>query len=163
MCCFDISPRSIAASMMGAHHIVGVDCDQDALDLAWVNMKKLEIDNLDLIKCDLNGGLLKLGINGMTFTFYHKKSHSCGPSLLVLEFDTIIMNPPFGTRNTGIDSIFLLNAMRISSVVYSLHKTSTREVTNQTISLFACMWCLILLGCCCAVALWPLKFLQQFL
>ena len=45
--------------MMGAHHIVGVDVDQDALDLAWVNMKKLEIENLDLIKCDLNGGLLK--------------------------------------------------------------------------------------------------------
>jgi predicted RNA methylase len=38
------------------------------------------------------------------------------------------MNPPFGTRNTGIDTVFLLNAMRISKVVYSLHKTSTREV-----------------------------------
>lgn len=51
--------HSIACSMMGASHVVGIDVDQDALDLAWVNMKKLEIENLDLIKCDLNGGLLK--------------------------------------------------------------------------------------------------------
>ena len=45
--------------MMGAHHVVGIDVDQDALDLAWVNMKKLDIENLDLIKCDINGGVMK--------------------------------------------------------------------------------------------------------
>lgn len=50
-------------------------------------------------------------------------------NISILEFDTIVMNPPFGTRNTGIDSIFVLNAMKISNVVYSLHKTSTREVS----------------------------------
>ena len=133
--------NSIAASMMGAHHVVGVDCDQDALDLAWVNMKKLEIENLDLIKCDLNGGLLK------SSKFYFLKCImlcTCvcrgldgEPNLIhilllrqYLEFDTVVMNPPFGTRNTGIDTIFLLDAMKISSVVYSLHKTSTREVSS---------------------------------
>lgn len=47
---------------------------------------------------------------------------------VLLGFDTIVMNPPFGTRNTGIDTIFLLNAMKNARVVYSLHKTSTREV-----------------------------------
>lgn len=61
--------------MMGASHVVGIDVDQDALDLAWVNMKKLEIENLDLIKCDLNGGLLK----SSTFLFVLKYSHIAPP------------------------------------------------------------------------------------
>jgi predicted RNA methylase len=40
------------------------------------------------------------------------------------------MNPPFGTRNTGIDTAFVMKGMQYSNVVYSLHKTSTREVSN---------------------------------
>lgn len=94
---------SIASSLMGAAQVVGFDVDEDALDLAWVNMKKLEIDNLDLVQCDLNEGLMRSA------------------------FDTVVMNPPFGTRKAGIDTIFLLNAMKAANAVYSLHKTSTRE------------------------------------
>jgi predicted RNA methylase len=37
------------------------------------------------------------------------------------------MNPPFGTRVAGIDTQFVLKGMQNSNVVYSLHKTSTRE------------------------------------
>ena len=42
------------------------------------------------------------------------------------------MNPPFGTRNTGVDTAFVLKGMEYASTVYSLHKTSTREVTVNT-------------------------------
>lgn len=43
-------------------------------------------------------------------------------------FDTVIMNPPFGTRQKGIDLTFLKMALHMSSTaVYSLHKTSTRN------------------------------------
>lgn len=43
-------------------------------------------------------------------------------------FDTVIMNPPFGTKNNaGIDMEFLEVAVRLAkTAVYSLHKTSTR-------------------------------------
>ena len=43
-------------------------------------------------------------------------------------FDTVIMNPPFGTKhNVGIDMKFLQVGLDLSQdVVYSLHKTSTR-------------------------------------
>eukprot|EP00466_Bigelowiella_natans_P005141 jgi/Bigna1/132073/aug1.16_g6781 len=44
------------------------------------------------------------------------------------EVDTVIMNPPFGTRNSGIDMIFVETALRLTKTsVYSLHKTSTRK------------------------------------
>ncbi|XP_017591120.1 rRNA N6-adenosine-methyltransferase METTL5 isoform X4 [Corvus cornix cornix] len=44
-------------------------------------------------------------------------------------FDTVIMNPPFGTKhNKGIDMIFLKTALQMAkTAVYSLHKTSTRQ------------------------------------
>lgn len=43
-------------------------------------------------------------------------------------FDTVVMNPPFGTKhNAGMDMKFLSAALNIAkTAVYSLHKTSTR-------------------------------------
>eukprot|EP00003_Mantamonas_plastica_P000451 TRINITY_DN1037_c0_g1_i2.p2 TRINITY_DN1037_c0_g1~~TRINITY_DN1037_c0_g1_i2.p2 ORF type:complete len:308 (+),score=92.48 TRINITY_DN1037_c0_g1_i2:66-926(+) len=47
-------------------------------------------------------------------------------------FDTVIMNPPFGTRNKGIDMLFLQAAFELSKgTVYSLHKSSTREFIRK--------------------------------
>ena len=45
------------------------------------------------------------------------------------KFDTVIMNPPFGTKhNKGLDMLFLQTGISLASrAVYSLHKTSTRE------------------------------------
>ena len=37
------------------------------------------------------------------------------------------MNPPFGTRVKGVDVLFLKAALSRCTVVYSLHKSSTRE------------------------------------
>lgn len=45
-----------------------------------------------------------------------------------LRADTVIMNPPFGTKRKGIDMDFLRAGCRIARhSVYSLHKSSTRE------------------------------------
>ena len=48
-------------------------------------------------------------------------------------FDTVIMNPPFGTKhNAGTDIKFLEIATKLASnTVYSLHKTSTRNYVLQ--------------------------------
>lgn len=49
-------------------------------------------------------------------------------STLPKKFDTIVMNPPFGTREKGADLIFLKAALNMASkAVYSFHKTSTRR------------------------------------
>jgi rRNA N6-adenosine-methyltransferase METTL5 len=95
---------SIASSMLGAASIASFDVDQEALDTAWVNINKLEITNIDLTLIDIQSLTLAPGF----------------------KFDTVIMNPPFGTRNTGIDTAFIEKAMLYSNVIYSLHKSSTR-------------------------------------
>lgn len=94
---------SIASSIMGCSSVVGFDADADAIENCWVNMHKLEITNMDMINIDIQSVSLKN------------------------KFDTIIMNPPFGTRNAGIDTIFLTKGLENANVVYSLHKSSTRD------------------------------------
>ena len=49
-------------------------------------------------------------------------------------FDTVLMNPPFGTRNAGIDAEFVTRGMQNARTVYSLHKTSTRDVSTRNLS-----------------------------
>lgn len=42
--------------------------------------------------------------------------------------DTVICNPPFGTRRPGIDLLFVRTGLQLArTAVYSLHKTSTRR------------------------------------
>ena len=94
---------SIACSLIGASDVVGFDVDQSALEIARANFSHFDIDNIDLVQCDVQSLSLYSG------------------------FDCVVMNPPFGTRNKGIDSLFVEKAMSNAAVVYSLHKTSTRD------------------------------------
>lgn len=49
------------------------------------------------------------------------------------QFDTVLMNPPFGTKkNAGLDVKFLENGIRLArNAVYSLHKSSTRDYIRK--------------------------------
>lgn len=99
---------SIGACMLGAGMCLGVDVDRDALDICLQNKTDMEINTLELSEMNVCSGM---------GTCYHS------------QFDTVIMNPPFGTkRNEGIDMVFLEEAVKVSSdTVYSLHKTTTRS------------------------------------
>ena len=69
----DYSPRCLICSLC-----VGFDIDEDALDIFRRNAEEFEISNLDLVQCDLCS---------LEAEAYAKK------------FDTVIMNPPFGTKH----------------------------------------------------------------
>ena len=65
--------------------MVGFDLDDDALAISQENLDDYEIESVDLIQCDLNDPHL------LDVTEWHN------------QFDTVIMNPPFGTKkNKGI-------------------------------------------------------------
>eukprot|EP01121_Diplochlamys_sp_Union-15-3_P004156 TRINITY_DN14147_c0_g1_i1.p1 TRINITY_DN14147_c0_g1~~TRINITY_DN14147_c0_g1_i1.p1 ORF type:complete len:113 (-),score=16.77 TRINITY_DN14147_c0_g1_i1:37-375(-) len=64
----------------------------------------------------------------MDMNFLHCDVRYLSTVLKPNTFDTVIMNPPFGTKVKGIDTMFLQSALRIANnAVYSLHKTSTRQ------------------------------------
>ncbi|XP_029937026.1 rRNA N(6)-adenosine-methyltransferase METTL5 [Myripristis murdjan] len=99
---------SIGAAMLDAGLCVGFDIDGDALQIFSRNTEEFEIANIDLVQCDLC---------------------SVDADVYAQKFDTVIMNPPFGTKhNQGIDMKFLRAALTMANKsVYSLHKTSTRQ------------------------------------
>ncbi|UJR28872.1 hypothetical protein I4U23_010094 [Adineta vaga] len=114
---------SIASCLLNAEHIFGFDCDPDALKLCQSNIEEFELEStIDLIQTDLRRIRLPVDL--------HR-----------IQADTIIMNPPFGTKtfsissteqdefcSIGIDMHFLHHASRLARhSIYSLHKTSTRD------------------------------------
>jgi len=102
---------AISASLLGAGFVVGVDVDKDAVKVAKANAEKSEAE-VEFVIGDL----------------------SCA----VGHFDTVIMNPPFGSWRRGADVRFLKKALELSDVVYSLHKHSdlSREFLNRKILSF---------------------------
>ena len=106
---------SIGCTFLGADYILGIDIDKDALEICQKNIDYFDIDSIELINADCET-ILK---DDCTNTLNRK-------------FDTVIMNPPFGTKNTGIDLLFLRLALSLSTnVIYSLHKTSTRKFLEK--------------------------------
>ncbi|CAM6089351.1 unnamed protein product [Calypogeia fissa] len=94
----------IGAVLLDAGYVIGVDIDSDALEIAKDNVLELEVE-MDLLQANLQ-----------TLPWR-------GPVV-----DTVVMNPPFGTRRKGADMEFLSAALKIAEkTVYSLHKTTTRE------------------------------------
>jgi len=86
---------AISASLLGAAWVVGVDIDKAAIEAARFNAEKMSVD-VDLVIGDIG--------------------------CIYGHFDTVLMNPPFGSRRRGADVQFLKKSLEISNVVYSLHK-----------------------------------------
>jgi rRNA N6-adenosine-methyltransferase METTL5 len=119
----------IAAAIMGAGHVIGIDIDQDALEIAKRNIRGIlfgedsdgdgdegideTVPSIDLLHMDVT--------TIPTITALHKSA------------DTVLLNPPFGTKgNKGIDMEFLRAAFHVSrGAVYSLHKSSTRAYIGK--------------------------------
>ena len=104
---------SIGCAMLGAGQVIGLDIDPNTLHRTTENVADFDVDGeVGLLNCDItnSGGVVE-----------YLKRRAC--------IDTVVMNPPFGTKNNkGIDMVFLQRAIEVSQGgVYSLHKTTTRE------------------------------------
>jgi putative methylase len=91
---------AIGAALMGSEHVAGVDVDESAITLARENAAKAGV-HVEWTLSDIN-----------------KISGKC---------DTVIMNPPYGTRTSHADTKFLEKAFQLAPIIYSIHKSSTRQ------------------------------------
>lgn len=90
---------AIGAALMNAKTTTGVDVDGEAIAIAR--------QNTDLLGVKVNW--IESSIDQVEGSY-----------------DTVVMNPPFGTRNLHADVDFLRRAFRLAPNVYSIHKSSTR-------------------------------------
>jgi predicted RNA methylase len=102
---------AIGAARLGASQITAIDIDPVAIEVARENAEKAMAD-IEWIVGDLEA------IHG--------------------EFDTVIMNPPFGTKQRHLDKAFLGKAIQTGHVVYSLHKSTTREHLSHYLKRHGC-------------------------
>lgn len=106
---------SAGAALLGSPSVLGIDVDEDALEVALENRDQFEGLPVDFVRADVAS--IAEGTAG------------AGPWGRLL-CDTVVMNPPFGTRRKGADAEFLRAAAAIvgpsGGDVYSLHKSSTR-------------------------------------
>jgi predicted RNA methylase len=90
---------ALGASMLGAGYVVGVDLDLLSLGVALKNAKLLGL-HPDWVRGDIEN------LRG--------------------KVDTVLMNPPFGTKQRHADIHFLQIALALGTIVYTIHKSSTR-------------------------------------
>ena len=101
----------IGAALMGAQETVGVDMDEQSLALARENAETA----------------------GVKVVWIHSDIEKFNG-----RFDTVIMNPPYGTRTSHADTRFLGKAFQLAPVVYSIHKSATRDFLVQFVKRSDC-------------------------
>tara|TARA_Y100001970_G_scaffold62315_1_gene79619 strand:+ start:419 stop:1006 length:588 start_codon:yes stop_codon:yes gene_type:complete len=102
---------AIAAAIKGAN-VVGFEIDENAIEIA---KKYSEEHNLEI-----------KWINKAIETIEDK-------------FDTIIMNPPFGSQRPGADKIFLEKAMEIATNIWTIHLSETRKFIEKIVDKNNCV------------------------
>ncbi|OUS45484.1 S-adenosyl-L-methionine-dependent methyltransferase, partial [Ostreococcus tauri] len=116
---------AIAAIVCDAGGVIGIDVDADALATARANCARFdpalepEFVLADVVR-DIGRGRERVGGDD--------DGTSSSSRRIPIRGDTVLMNPPFGTRRAGADVAFLKAAFKIASgAIYSFHKTSTRS------------------------------------
>lgn len=99
----------IGASLLGAKRVIMVEIDKNALGIAKTNISKLKSESWNIG----NEGR-EIDIRNMDILDIEEKG------------DTVIENPPFGTKVRHNDRYFLEKAVKTANIVYSLHKSESK-------------------------------------
>ena len=95
---------AIGAAILGANQVIGIDIDAESLHAASSNSMRMQV-KVEWIVGDIET------VRGL--------------------FDTVIMNPPFGTKREHADIKFLRVALKIGKVIYSIHKSTTHSFLSR--------------------------------
>lgn len=154
----------MAVALLESDTVIAVDCDANALAVARENAKELldgEDDRVEFILAKVKPtNTCETTIYPMGYQRGKGKSKRGGPSVKLhgagrqgtspaVEpdpfdgmsmrsncVDTVVCNPPFGTKNNaGMDVRFLQTAVRLARrAVYSFHKSSTRAYLQKLVT-----------------------------
>lgn len=101
--------------------VVSVDIDENALEIAKSNSENVDAD-IEFIKADVFKSFPQMFLKHPIYSLLLSKSNEkidysrifLSNNENIIPFDTVVMNPPFGTRVAGADLFFL----RVAVMVY---------------------------------------------
>jgi predicted RNA methylase len=153
---------AIGCALVECDYVFGVECDEEALAVATENVNELELEDcISFILAKVgykvapskpsrqhDKGRSSRGHGRKSGRGRGRNSSNRAESATVILtdddgvplqdncVDTVLTNPPFGTKhNAGVDVQFLRTATRLArKAVYSFHKTSTREYLLKKVS-----------------------------
>ena len=96
---------AISAALLGGSKVIGIEIDNEALEIAKRNAQ----------------------ISGVDITFLCK---DVGETKV--KVDTVLMNSPFGIQGAHKDQIFLLSALKNSKTCYSIHLYQQKNIEFLT-------------------------------
>ncbi len=102
----------IAALVLGAKKVIFLDIDKNSVELTKSNVTEMQ----NRLGKKLNAKFICSDVKAF-------KGRA----------DTVLQNPPFGTKTEHADREFLLKAMETGKVIYSFHKASTESFVNAII------------------------------
>lgn len=122
---------SIGAALLGSPHVIGVDIDGGALETCHENLQ--QFDGLSVSQSHFS--CQTLGALALHPDFPRQACEqvdminadilSSTEALTRLQADTVILNPPFGTRRKGADLAFLRAALQVGQLIRSMgHEAS---------------------------------------
>ena len=97
---------SVAAKLMGASKVLGVDLDPAALRIAAENARILGLE-ISFVEGDV--------------------------SSVAGKFDTVVQNPPFGAQKRHADRAFIRKSLELAPRVYSLHNAGTETFVARMV------------------------------
>lgn len=103
----------IGCLLMGAKQVVFLEKDEAAIKILEENLSKIKKEY------EITGKIQIL----------HDDVQTCQE-----EADLVIQNPPFGTKNKNMDTIFLEAAMRAAPHIITMHKESTDKYIQNFIN-----------------------------
>jgi hypothetical protein len=105
------SPVAFRGLKVYLSSVLGVDVDTDALQMARENIGDIEDveDVIELLEADVSS-LAPFATSGQSTSLDSSTPTPTPTTLLPRAFDTVIMNPPFGTKTKGLDMVFLQQA-----------------------------------------------------
>jgi len=91
----------IGSLILGAKKVIFLDNNKEAITLTKLNLRSISNKNYKIINKDIKDFKNKV--------------------------DTVIQNPPFGTKIKHSDKTFLEKAFSITNNIYSIHKSETKD------------------------------------
>ncbi|WP_457557339.1 METTL5 family protein [Candidatus Harpocratesius sp.] len=102
---------TIAAALLGARKVIGIDIDPEALEICRRNIYSLQLEQKITL---IQGDIKTMDLQSVIFNHLKQPIEQLRPII-------VVSNPPFGVKKRGSDLAFIKKSITVADIIYSLH------------------------------------------